>query len=112
MEEHRPIRWRRGPNAVMTDQAIMTKWADGKIDTEEATARMNEANGWRITPEQFVEAAQSLGYRRFVKWNNTYERWMTDRKALEAYEERKAAERAKRQAEDAYEEIAKAVRYV
>ena len=112
MEEHCPIRWRPGPNAVLTDQAIMSKWADGRLEAEEATAQMNEKNGWNITPEQFVEAAESLGYRRFAKWNPIYERWMTDRKALEAYEERKAAERAKRQADEAYEEIAKAVRYV
>lgn len=112
MEEHHNLRWRRGLSAISTDQRIMTNWADGKIEADEAAAMMNEANEWNITPEQFEEIAQSLGYRRFAKWNNTYERWMTDRKALEAYEERKAAERAKKQAEDAYEEIAKAVRYV
>lgn len=82
------------------------------IETDEAVKRMNKINGWQITPEQFVEMAESLGYHRFAKWNALYEKWMPDNEALRAYEERKAAERAKMQADEAYDEIAKAVRYV
>ena len=108
MEEHRNLRWKRGMNAVLADQAIMTKWADGKIEAEEAASCMNKINGWQITPEQFVETAESLGYRRFAKWSTLYEKWMPDNEALKAYEERKAAERT---AEEAYEQIRKAVRY-
>lgn len=111
MEKHHHLRWKRGMNAICTDQGIMTKWADGKIEADEAAAMMNEANEWNITPEQFEEIAQSLGYRRFATWNNTYERWMPNKKARQEYEERKAAERAKKQAEEAYEQIRKAVRY-
>ncbi len=112
MEKHHHLRWKRGMNAICADQGIMSKWADGMIEADEAAARMNRENEWKLEPEEFVELAESLGYRRFVKWNALYEKWVPDKKALQEYEERKAAERAKKQADEAYEEIAKAVKYV
>lgn len=73
---------------------------------------MSETNGVVVTPEQFVENAEALGYRRFAKWSTLYEKWVPDHEALRRYEERKEKERAKRQAKEAYEEIRKAVKYV
>lgn len=85
----------------------MTRWAKGLIEAEEGAALLSESNLTIVTPEQFVENAEALGYHRFAKWSTVYEKWVPDTDALRAYEERQEKKRAR----EAYEQIRKAVKY-
>lgn len=107
MEEHLRIRFRRSPDAMSRDQTTMTRWAKGYIEADEGAQLMSEANLTIVTPEQFVENAEALGYHRFAKWSTVYEKWVPDTDALRAYEERQEKKRAR----EAYEQIRKAVKY-
>lgn len=60
------IKFKHGYTYAMRDCKTFSQWADKEITPEEGAFRISENNmlSIRLTPEEFVEEAHSLGYWR------------------------------------------------
>ncbi len=58
------IRFSRLPYKAAADKTVFQMWIDWEIDTETAAAMIAEHNETDVTPEQFEQVANSLGWFR------------------------------------------------